>query len=158
MRELAQRDRDAYAKPNLGFTQAGTERLTHEIMKGDYVCLESGRVEVRQVVADDVERELRQAWDTLIEDRSRYPQLERYVSASSEVVTAYKAQFLIGQRTLLDVLNAENELFAARGSLVSGKSAVSSGELRVLGAVGTLLETLRLPLPGKGQMINPERQ
>ena len=106
----------------------------------------------------DVERELRQAWDTLIEDRSRYPQLERYVSASSEVVTAYKAQFLIGQRTLLDVLNAENELFAARGSLVSGKSAVSSGELRVLGAVGTLLETLRLPLPGKGQMINPERQ
>ena len=56
MRELAQGDRDAYAKPNLGFTQTGTERLTHQIMKGDYVCLKSGRVEVRQVVADDVNR------------------------------------------------------------------------------------------------------
>lgn len=96
---------------------------------------------------NDVERELRQAWDTLREDRERFPQLGRYVTASSEVVSAYRAQFMIGQRTLLDVLNAENELFNAKSSLYSGLFALTSGEVRVLAAAGLLVETLGIHLP-----------
>jgi len=61
-------------------------------------------------VRNDAQRDLRQAWDALLEDRARLPQLGRYVAASNEVVAAYRAQFGIGQRTMLDVLNAEGAL------------------------------------------------
>ena len=95
---------------------------------------------------NDTERELRQAWQGLAEDRNRLPQLQRYAGASTQVVAAYRLQFSIGQRTLLDVLNAENELAAARSSEVTGALAVTSGELRVLSASGKLLETLGVAL------------
>ena len=91
---------------------------------------------------NDVERDLRQAWQGLTEDRNRLPQLQRYATASAQVVTSYRLQFSIGQRTLLDVLNAENELFAAKSSQYTGAYAVTVGELRVLAAMGRLLETL----------------
>ena len=57
---------------------------------------------------------------------AQYPQLAPpevsvgavYVGASAQVVEAYRAQFGIGQRTLLDVLNAENELYRSAGFYV----------------------------------------
>ena len=91
---------------------------------------------------NDVERDLRQAWDGLREDRVRLPQLGRYVAASNDVVLSYRAQFGIGQRTLLDVLNAENELFTAKSTLYSGLSAITAGELRVLAAMARLRDAL----------------
>ena len=95
---------------------------------------------------NDTERDLRQAWQGLAEDRIRLPQLQRYAAASAQVVGSYRLQFSIGQRTLLDVLNAENELFSARSSLYTAASAVAIGELRVLAAMGRLLETLRVDI------------
>ena len=91
---------------------------------------------------NDTERDLRQVWQGLVEDRIRLPQLQRYAAASAQVVGSYRLQFSIGQRTLLDVLNAENELFSARSSQYTGSLAVTIGELRVLAAMGKLLETL----------------
>ena len=98
-------------------------------------------------IQNDIQRDLRQAWDALHEDRARLPQLGRYVGASNQVVVSYRAQFSIGQRTMLDVLNAENELFTAKSSLYSGLSAVTAGELRVLTAMGRLLDALAISLP-----------
>lgn len=100
---------------------------------------------------NDVERDLRQTWQTLAEDRIRLPQLQRYAAASAQVVTAYRLQFSIGQRTLLDVLNAENELFAARSSQYTGAYAVTLGELRLLAAMGKLLATM-------GVSVEPDAQ
>lgn len=91
---------------------------------------------------NDIERDLRQAWQVLMEDRIRLPQLQRYAAASAQVVSSYRLQFSISQRTLLDVLNAENELFAAKSSQYAGLLAVTIGELRVLSAMGRLLDTL----------------
>jgi adhesin transport system outer membrane protein len=91
---------------------------------------------------NDTERDLRQAWQSLAEDRIRLPQLQRYAAASAQVVTSYRLQFSIGQRSLLDVLNAENELFSARSSQYTGAYTVTVGELRVLAAMGRLLNTL----------------
>ncbi len=91
---------------------------------------------------NDTERDLRQAWEGLVQDRVRLPQLQRYAAASAQVVGSYRLQFSIGQRTLLDVLNAENELFTAKSNEYSAAYAVSIGELRVLAAMGRLLATL----------------
>jgi adhesin transport system outer membrane protein len=90
----------------------------------------------------DVEREVRQAWESLASERQRLETLRIYAQASAEVVEAYRGQFTIGQRSLLDVLNAENESFSARSSQVSSDFAVSAGVYRLLAAMGRMLEYL----------------
>ena len=66
-------------------------------------------------------------------------------------MTAYRLQFSIGQRTLLDVLNAENEYFSARSSEFTGSYAVTFGELHVLAAMGELLQTLDVAIDAPPQ-------
>jgi len=73
------------------------------------------------------------------------------------VVEAYRAQFSIGQRTLLDVLNSENELYSARASALNGTLAVSADEVRVLAAVGRLLNALGRSVPPEEKYDDAER-
>ncbi len=53
----------------------------------------------------------------------------------------YLQQFSVGQRTLLDVLDAENELFTSRGQLVTAEMNVIVGAYRLLALNGGLLES-----------------
>jgi outer membrane protein, adhesin transport system len=134
-------------------------RLRYNLFRGG---IDDSRVREAEARADealanyararnDTERDLRQTWQVLAEDRNRMPQLQRYAEASAQVVRSYRLQFSIGQRTLLDVLNAENELFTARSNQYTVASAVTLGELRLLATMGKLLETL-------GVEINPAPQ
>ena len=69
---------------------------------------------------------------------------------------AYRQQFDIGQRSLLDLLDTENELYEARRALVNAEYDLQLAKARVLTANGTLLQALELrplqteapPLPG----------
>ncbi len=47
--------------------------------------------------------------------------LEEHVKASEETLKSYQAQFKLGRRSLLDMLNAKNELFSASSNLVAGR-------------------------------------
>ena len=91
---------------------------------------------------NDTERDLRQAWEGLAASRERIPQLESHAGVSAQVVQAYRQQFSIGQRSLLDVLNAENELYNARGAALNGLLGLSADEMRVLAAMGGLVAAL----------------
>ena len=51
---------------------------------------------------------------------SRLVHLRQYVESSQGTLEAYRAQFEISRRTLLDLLNAESELFNARSNLAAG--------------------------------------
>lgn len=93
---------------------------------------------------NDTERDLRQAWEGLLASRERIPALESHAGVSAQVVQAYRQQFSIGQRSLLDVLNAENELYNARGTALNGLLGVSADEMRVLAAMGQLVVALGL--------------
>ena len=86
------------------------------------------------------------------------PQLQRYAAASAQVVTSYRLQFSIGQRSLLDVLNAENELFSARSSQFTGAYAVTVGELRVLAAMGRLLDSLGVEVETPPRTLTPMQE
>lgn len=57
---------------------------------------------------------------------------------------AYRQQFDIGQRSLLDVLDTENELFDARSSLINAEFNLRLAEFRVLAATHRLLPALGL--------------
>jgi len=57
---------------------------------------------------------------------------------------AYHQQFDIGQRTLLDVLDSENELFDSRRAYINAKSDYLVAIAQILANSGNLLETLQL--------------
>jgi len=96
---------------------------------------------------NEVERDIRQAWEALAADRARLPQLDRYARASADVAEAYRAQFQLGQRSLLDVLNAENERYNALNGFIAGRAAVTAGEIRLLASLGRLMEALGITMP-----------
>jgi adhesin transport system outer membrane protein len=98
-------------------------------------------------VRNDLERDVRQAWEALAADRARLPVLASYARSSADVAEAYRLQFQIGQRSLLDVLNAENESFNARAGYVAGRETVTAGEVRLLASMGRLLDTLGIARP-----------
>lgn len=60
------------------------------------------------------------AYQARATSESRLTFLNQHVTASEGTLQAYRAQFELNRRTLLDVLNAENELFNARSNLVIG--------------------------------------
>jgi adhesin transport system outer membrane protein len=95
----------------------------------------------------DVEELVRQSWTTLQASLRNVPILERQVVSAREVVGSYREQYAIGARTLLDVLDAENELFNARVSLTSTRFASVFGQYRVLASTGQLLPTLSIEAP-----------
>ena len=66
---------------------------------------------------------------------------------NQETRLAYERQFQVGQRTLLDVLDAENELFTSRGQLISADINQMRASYRMLANVGELLKTLNISAP-----------
>ncbi len=104
---------------------------------------------------NDVERDLRQAWEIMLSDRARMPQLSQHAQNSARVVEAYRIQFQIGQRSLLDVLNAESEQFTSQGNVVDGLFAILGSEIKVMSGTGQLIATLQIALPSEATLPGP---
>ena len=74
--------------------------------------------------------------------------------AQEQTRNAYRSQFEIGQRDLLDLLDAENELFLAKVQLITAEYTERFAVYRALGVVGTLLDTLQIARPKEEININ----
>jgi adhesin transport system outer membrane protein len=83
-------------------------------------------------------------WFELQASQAVLESYEAYEEQSSEVVQSYAEQFRIGRRSLLDVLNAENELFTARSNALTTRVDVSLASWRLLSLRGLLSEELGL--------------
>ena len=73
------------------------------------------------------------------EERLAY--LQAHASLSAEVLESYKQQLDLGRRTLLDVLNAENELFTARSNLAAARYDDLLSHYAIEAAKGTLVKS-----------------
>lgn len=92
----------------------------------------------------DVTNRVANALQALATSAARMEYLREHVAASRETLTAYQAQFELGRRTLLDVLNAENELFTARSNLTSEFYNELLSQYLVESAKGLLVSSLGL--------------
>ena len=86
--------------------------------------------EALRVAQREAEEEARVAFNALITARARVAALARGVEAQRATRDIYAQQFDLGQRGLLDLLDAENELFIDRSNLVT---ASFTEELRAFG-------------------------
>ncbi|MDY6992724.1 MAG: TolC family protein, partial [Pseudomonadota bacterium] len=91
-----------------------------------------------------IEREVRLAVNSLITTQNRVNYVAEHVKATEEVLDSYKEQHKLGQRSLLDVLDSENELFNARSAQVTVNYTEILSLFRILASMGLLLETLAI--------------
>jgi adhesin transport system outer membrane protein len=94
-----------------------------------------------------VEEGLKLSWTGLEYTLQQKEFLSDHVDSASDTVVAYQKQYKIGKRTLLDVLNTENELFEARKGYLDAKYAEQLAKYRVMNAQGNLLQALRVETP-----------
>ena len=81
-------------------------------------------------------------WNELEDIQVRLEYLEAYVKATEEVLEVYREQLTLGKRTLLDLLDVQNELLRARIAKTGGDYALLLAQYRVLAATGSLLNEL----------------
>jgi len=94
-------------------------------------------------VSDDA----RVSWNAMQVSHANTEILTRQVQANVQTVAVYKQQFEIGQRGLLDLLDADNELFLARDSLITARYAEVFANYRLLATMGNLQATLGITPP-----------
>lgn len=68
--------------------------------------------------------------------------MQQHVQASYDTVMAYRKQFLLGTRSLLDVLNTENELFEARQNAVNTDYDELYAQYRILNATDRFTDSV----------------
>jgi adhesin transport system outer membrane protein len=103
-------------------------------------ALDRLRVNERKVAEDT-----RVSWNAMEVSRNNVVILRREVEANEQTRDVYKQQFEIGQRGLLDLLDADNELFLARDSLVTAEYTELFANYRLLASQGSLQASLGLP-------------
>lgn len=70
--------------------------------------------------------------------------IKQHIITSNETQLAYKEQFSLGQRNLLDLLDTQNELFGARKDYLDASFNELSARYRLLNSTGQLLDSLRV--------------
>src|SRR5690606_6018662 len=74
--------------------------------------------------------------------------LDQHQLSTEKARDAYRRQFDIGQRSLLDLLDTENELFQARRSYINALHDLEVAHARVAASLGGLVESLGLVSQG----------
>ena len=93
------------------------------------------------------QQEMRRSWFELEAARDSIEALEDARDFNRSTLGAYEQQFEVAQRTLLDVLDAENELFVSEGQLITAQTNEQLASYRILAVGGVLLETLGVSAP-----------
>lgn len=104
--------------------------------------------DLRDKACVDIRQELQIAFNDVRNLESQIPILNSHRLSSSRVRTAYKDQFDIGERTLLDVLDAENEYFDASRAYVNATYDQKLAVARVQAEMGQLVMALGLVRSG----------
>lgn len=108
------------------------------------------RAEAARAIEDDV----RQTWARMVSSGERAREFAAQAAANQEVVRAYKDQFTLDRRTLLDVLDAQNELFVSRSNSINAEFLEMFSVFRILALKGELLPTLGVAYPRESGKMN----
>ncbi|MDX1751365.1 MULTISPECIES: TolC family outer membrane protein [unclassified Methylophaga] len=114
--------------------------------------------EIRNNTHRQVEQSVRLSWNALETVRRQMSYFEEYAAAAEKTRDAYQQQFNFGQRTLLDLLDSENELFRARIALTNAQYDEIFTMYRVLNSIGLLLESLEIIAPAAATTVADNRK
>jgi adhesin transport system outer membrane protein len=101
-------------------------------------------VEMREKACRDTRQTLLIAYNDVLRLKEQASYLATQVALLEKTRNAYRDQFNVGQRTLLDLLDTENELLSARRAAVNADTDLTLAYLRTYAGMGTLLEFMGL--------------
>jgi len=84
------------------------------------------------------------AWNAYEMLGSQLNFIKQHVISAKETQRYYEQQFNLGQRSLLDLLDTENELFQARQDYLASQFSELDAKYRLLNATGVLLDSFRI--------------
>lgn len=114
--------------------------------------------EDRSIAARQIENDIRQTWASMVSAGERAKEFSSQAAANSEVVRAYKDQFSLDRRTLLDVLDSQNELFVSRSNTINAEFLEIFSVFRLLALKGALLPTLGVAYPQESGLIEVDNE
>ena len=89
------------------------------------------------------------AWNAMENARMQTPKARDYADYTARSREAYQQQFSLGQRTLLDLLDSENELFTANRRYTEVRYTEEFSMYRVISAMGELLKKQNVVVPAE---------
>ena len=133
----------AVAQLTMPIYQGGAEysavRQNKETIGQRLIELDQARRQVRQAIL--------QAWGQVAATKMQISSTQMTVKTAEQALNGVREEARIGERTTLDVLNAEQELVNARVQVVTAEHDRVVASYTLLAAIGRLLpEVLKLPL------------
>lgn len=92
----------------------------------------------------EVEEAVRISWDRRQRQIDLSNTLRDQAATNARLVSSYREQLVVGQRSLLDVLGAQNTRYSVNVLSKTAQYAALFAEYRILAATGTLLNTMHL--------------
>lgn len=108
--------------------------------------------EQRRQIREDV----RVAFRTLMTAEERIIPLRQHTETAEKVLKGYRQQFELGRRSLLDLLDAQNELFQSQLSRTDGEYLIILSNYQLLFTMGAVLETVGVPVAANGNGAKPK--
>ncbi|GAB4398104.1 MAG: hypothetical protein OHK0048_08660 [Rhodoferax sp.] len=117
-------------------------------------------LDVREKTCRDIRQNVMIAYHDVKNLRAKLEFLDQHRLSAEKAREAYRQQYDLGQRTLLDLLDTQNEYFESNRSYNNGRYDLALAEARTVSGMGELMKTLGvvrkdLPLP---QDIGQDRQ
>ncbi len=93
---------------------------------------------LKEKARQDAVNSATQAWETLVSSRASIKSIETQIEASARALEGVKREAMAGERTVLDVLNAEQELLNNQVSLVSARRDETVSAFYLMASVGRM--------------------
>ena len=98
--------------------------------------------DLRDKACIDMRQTVQIAYNDIINITEQLPSLNAHRISSDRVKTAYMDQFTIGERSLLDLLDSENEYYKSSRAYLEAQYTLEKARVRLLAASGSLAKTL----------------
>ena len=147
-------DTDGSVGPN--DDETAVVRMTYNLFRGGADRARLNEAEAQEFAVRENLRSARRAveedttvvWNELQDIVVRLKYLKAHVDSTKEVLSVYREQLTLGKRTLLDLLDIQNELLRSQIVLVSGQYAEAFARYRVLASTGNLLASMGIETEG----------
>jgi adhesin transport system outer membrane protein len=103
--------------------------------------LSNQALDIRNNALRQLNEELGLAWNAYNNATQQLPIAKSYAERSNRVRTAYQQQFSLGERTLLDLLDSENETFTAERRVAEVQNLKDFSQYRIKAVMGQLLQS-----------------
>lgn len=133
-----------------GFDVMGTVRWNLFNSGGDVAANKAAAARVRQArqvalnFMDDLTLQVQNTWTQYVSALEQFTYYEEAIIYNTATRDAYNDQFLMGQRSLLDVLDAEGELFNSSTQSMTARGNIMISAYSMFALAGVLLEELNI--------------